>query len=289
MGWGACMTLFRRIAAAGALMLCLSLALTACARPPKADPALEAQSRARYGAVIKDDVAAAQGQVAPDTRRQLDATRVANLRHYLPAGEPLHVKTVDSRFATEADGTVVNRIETEYEYPQNFVLLETDFARKPGAAPQMITFRMQAATREEVDENHFSFKDAVVVKSVVAGLGLLELIIILAAVGEILYSRPKGWPFWLLSSLFGFGQISFNWATHAFSLSLLSISFLGAGIHVGSSAFAPWAFSLSIPIFAIVSLSQAGASIEHRRRLRSREKWQAEAAEQEKTRDPNEL
>jgi hypothetical protein len=240
------MSSFNRLLAGCALAMGLTLLLvTGAAAGVKADPKQEAESRAIYDAIMAGDVAHLKSLVAPGMRPTITRSYVAKLQAYLPPGQPTHVETTEVSSTITGAGTHTHLV-TEYRYPKSYILLRTELDRAPGAQTDEATlFSLQAATAAEVTRHNQPGRMPVFGYVFIA-IAFLYPLLTLAGMIELLYSRPKGWIWWLISMFF-------------------------------------------IPFVAIVSLCQAGGSMEHRRRLRSRAKWQDEAAEREKNRDPNEI
>lgn len=262
LGLGDQMSGIGRIFAACGLVLALCLALGACT--PKADPREESQSRAIYDAIASGDVAKTQALASPVLRPHITPEAVKQFQQSIPSSKPDRITTVDVLTANTRNGSLTG-LETEYDFPgPTYVVLRTSFLTAPRAPNgELVSVDLRTETPAQIAQERVLRDRISKNRRIVQGLWYASLAIILLAAAELLYSRPKGWGWWLASALLGFCGFGVNLATGAFTFTLLNISLLGMNL----IAHEPWAFYVSIPVFALISLSQSGQSIAYRRRV----------------------
>jgi hypothetical protein len=80
--------------------------------------------------------------------------------------------------------------------------------------------------------------------------------IMLAAAVKVLRASGlrRKW-LWIAIACFGVCGATMNWTTGAVSLKLLSVQVLGSGFMRGSSRFAPWLLTTSLPVGAVLILA----------------------------------
>jgi hypothetical protein len=270
------MSFVGRMAATCGVLVGLCLMLSACGAP-KPDPKQEAQSRAVYDAIAAGDVAKVQSLVSPKLAAQITPESVKQLQLYVPSGKLVRVKTVDVLTLGSPAGPRT-WMETEYDYAEDYAVLRTSFVHG-AAGDEMISVDLRAETAAQIAQEQSVRHHVDVNRTVVTSLAAASLIISLLAAAELLYSRPKGWGWWLVSVLVGFCKIGVDLGTGKLTFALFSVSFLGFNVSTGLN-FTPNVIlgaAFSIPIFAIMSLAQSGKSIAYRRRVN---RMKADAAKQ---------
>ncbi|HEY3813996.1 MAG TPA: hypothetical protein VGL66_12295 [Caulobacteraceae bacterium] len=262
------MSIVGRFFAGCGLALCLCLALSACT--PKASPSEETQSRAAYAAIQAGDVAKLQSLVAPNLRAQITPEAMKQIGLSASSEKLIRVATVDVLTVPSNKGAVT-LLETEYDYPDNYyAVLRTRFLRAPGAATEeMIYVDLRSETPAQIAQESVLRARIDRNRKIVTGLAIASWLVMLLAVVELLYSRPKGWIWWLVSVLIGFCKIGVNLVSGQLTFGLLNVSFLGfsigSGLNFGSAA--GLVATVTIPVFALYSLSQSGQSLAYRRRI----------------------
>jgi hypothetical protein len=120
----------------------------------------------------------------------------------------------------------------------------------------VLGFNVNVASSAQLAANDFTL----------VGKGFLQYLFLAAMVGvpaimlaaAVKVLRASGlrrkW-LWIAIACFGVCGATMNWTTGAVSLKLLSVQVLGSGFMRGSSRFAPWLLTTSLPVGAVLILA----------------------------------
>jgi hypothetical protein len=230
----------------GIVLACLLL-LAACSGL-KADPAREAQSDLVLHQVITGDTGGLRAQGAPQMATPELPAQVAQMRSALPRVDPPEGRTVSWTHQAGTDGEQYT-LAREYAFPEHVIVTQTLMTKAADGRWLVAGFHFNGATRAEVEAAGFKLTGKSVVHYLVlAGLVIAPLFI-LATVGTALYRRRWGWAF---LSLFSITAFSLNWSTGAWFFMPIAFNLLGAAFLKAGGAFAPWIFTVGIPLPAIL-------------------------------------
>ncbi len=181
-------------------------------------------------------------------RAQLE--EMANL---FPARRPLSIKLVgawDHFFFNSQARYRTNRLVFEYHYPDRWLVV-TVIAKQQGGVSTLLGIGVQPnpGSLEEINRFTLSGKDFSDYFLLFSALGIL-LFTIYALVACIRTPIGHAKWFWIPFILIGFGSDVLNWTTGGVSLRLLMVRFPPAAF--SHWQYAPWSFSLSLPLGALL-------------------------------------
>lgn len=178
--------------------------------------------------------------------------KLQEMANIIPAGDPLSVKTVgvhtqwDSRKGTET------RVDLEYQFPNNWILLEMIVHSQDGkSAITNFYIRRDAQSIEET--NQFTLKgkeplDYVILGAAVGSLALMIYALVLCIRTPL---EKRKW-LWIILVFVGVGKVGVDWTTGEIYYRILYV-FLPAA-SADKVLYGPWSISVSIPLGAILFL-----------------------------------
>jgi hypothetical protein len=236
--------------AAGALLLCLSLA--SCNREQmmkKFVPAADEAAARHYFELLRqkqfDQIIAG---IEPSFVDSGTTAELTNMAEILPPGEPRSVKVVGVNIQS-FPGARTDNLDLEYEYPDAWYLVTFGF-RQAGGRSTVTSFYVAKLTDSLEHQNRFTF----------AGKGTPQLLILGLAIAALAFSvyvfvllvRARGqrlkW-LWGVAILTGAAQITVNWTTGEWYINPFSIHI--PCLAISSSGFSPWFVTASIPFDAL--------------------------------------
>ncbi|MGC4076436.1 MAG: hypothetical protein QM702_05270 [Rubrivivax sp.] len=239
-----------------ALLALLTALLSGCDRDAVFErlmPKEEARQAQLYVAQIAArDYAALKEAMAPELRTPDLDQRLQTMSRMLPPGPPTSVKTVGAN-TLKAGAVTTYTITLEYEYPNTHLVAAVTLERHDDRLVlKGITFVPRTQSLEE--ENRFKLDGKGPLHYLVLALAVAVPLFVLYAL--VLCARTKflrrKW-LWLLFVAVGFVQFQFNWSTGDWGVIPLSVLLLGSGFAT-SGPYAPWIFTIALPVGAIVFL-----------------------------------
>lgn len=231
------------------------MALTSC-QALKIDPNADAVAKKVFDAIRHSDDAGLQSVVAPELKTAEAQGQIAQIRAYIPNGEPRNRKTVSWNILRSPSGTVVSMAD-EYDYGDRVALVETHLRQAPGAQSWLVDgFHVQTATAKALSANRLTLAGKSPAQILFFALVIASPILMLAGLIKVI--RTKGlkrkW-LWGLLAFVGLTSLQMNWATGQFGANYLAIQFIGAGVTRGFSQFSPWILTMTPPIGALLILT----------------------------------
>jgi hypothetical protein len=238
------------------LLLVLVLMFAAgCTRQPsdtsavaKSDVDLAQQLLTRLAA---HDFDAVENYADPAVRGPAFRLRVQQISKVFPPEPPTSVKLVASQSLRTGDSTLV--VTTfEYEYPPRMWLLAEVALQNTGDRHVLKSVQVRPMKESLAHLNRFTF----------AGKGLWHYVFFAAVLAVPLFMlytlllvarapRLIGKWFWAILVLIGVGQVSLNWTTNAFTVSLMNLHLLGSGFSKPNPV-SPLILITAIPLGAIL-------------------------------------
>jgi len=182
-----------------------------------------------------------------ETRAQLEA-----MGKLVPAQAPESVHVVGFQSMTSAAATRYN-ITLEYEYATSWMLAAVVLDRRDGKL-MLEGINFQPRSLSMAAENRFSFDGKGPLHYLVFALTVAVPLLVLYALVLCIRTRfPRRKWLWILFVAVGWVQFHFNWSTGALNVQPVSFMLLGAGF-LKSGPVAPWVFTFSLPLGAILFL-----------------------------------
>ena len=216
---------------------------------PKEEVALAKQMIAQVAA---HDYAALEPQLdvslqSPDLHDKLE--EVAKL---IPAGEPKNIKTVGA-VTTSMRSVTRYDLTFEYQYEHDWLIVNTLLERRDGKI-KLAGMHFMPRKQSLAAENAFTLAGKSIWHYVVLALAVaIPLFMIYALVMCIRTKIPKRKWLWLIFIAVGLMRFQLNWTTGAWGIQPLAFQVLGSGFYK-TGAVAPYIFSLSFPLGAVVFL-----------------------------------
>ena len=199
----------------------------------------------QFAAIEKDADPTIAG---PDMANALD--RMAEL---IPAGDPTSIKLVGAQRVTSAGATTVN-LNLEYQFADRWLLTNVMTKAKDGATT-LVGFHVEPEADSLEATNRFSWAGKGALQyGVLAAACLAALISLVALITCIRTTMARRKWLWILFILFGFGKLWVNWTTGKWGIQPLSFQLFSAS-NV-SALYGPWIVSVSLPVGAVVFLTQ---------------------------------
>jgi hypothetical protein len=114
----------------------------------------------------------------------------------------------------------------------------------------ILGFHVNPIPKSLQELNAFTFDNKSIVHYSIFGFTIIIPLFIIFSLIQCIRTKIKRKWLWLLFILIGIGQITLNWTDGNVGFNPLSIQLLGAGV-LKASMFAPWTFTVSIPLGAI--------------------------------------
>ena len=137
----------------------------------------------------------------------------------------------------------------QYDFPTAVVVTQTQMAKAPDGRWVVVNFNVNSATPAELKANGFSLSGKTPVHYAMLAAMIAVTGFIVVTVGFALYRRRWGWA---IFSLFGVVAFQLNWGTGAWGVQLIQFYLLGSAVVRAASPFAPWIFSVSFPLGAVL-------------------------------------
>lgn len=230
---------------AGGLIVALCVLLAACGAL-KADPAREGQADQTLNRVIAGDQAGFLAEAAPEMAAPEFPAQFAQMRRLLPAQPPTSGRSVQWNHQVGSAGEQYLLVR-EYHTPDRVIVGQTIFRKANGARWVVQRFDFRIATNAELQVNRFTLSGKSPLQYAVLAGAIIVPLFCLVTSGFAAFRRRWGWT---ALSLLGFMTLQIDWATGAWSFQPLSFLLLGAAFAKNASAFAPWVFSVAVPIGA---------------------------------------
>lgn len=170
----------------------------------------------------------------------------------LPREAPKSITTVGAHTHTHkpSDTTTYN-LSLEYEYAASWMLVTTQLQRR-GDKLLLQGIHFFPRTQSLEAEHRFALEGKGALHYLVlAWAVVVPLFIVITLVVSVRTRIPKRKWLWLLFVAVGLVQFQFNWSNGAWNLQPVAFNLLGVGV-LKSGAAAPWIFTLTLPIGAVV-------------------------------------
>ncbi|WP_269631858.1 hypothetical protein [Pelomonas sp. BJYL3] len=239
-----------------ALLLCAVLLLAGCDSTEMFErlmPKEEVQvAKDLVAKLAARDFAAVEAALDPQYRTAQLPDQLEAMVRTLQSAPPTSVQAVGAHTLTK-DGTTTYTITLEYSYPAAWNLATVVLERKE-AQLVLKGINFQPRTQSLASENDFTLDGKGPLHYLVLVMAALIPLFILHALVVCLRSRfeRRKW-LWVLSVACGLVQFQFNWSSGDWGVQLLSVLLLGAGFAKGGPV-APWVFTLSLPVGAMLFL-----------------------------------
>ena len=243
-----------------AVVFCAAMLMSACQAPAK-DPQIEGLAKAVYDAVRHNDQATLDARFAPVLKTPAAQAQFARIRSRICPGEP-RAATVIGQEVTTVEGRGKDAIvSVEYDYGDRVALVQTRLAMPQGAkAWQVRNMNVQTATAKALAANDFTLADKTTGQYGFLLYAIAAPLLMLAALIKVAATPGLRWKWlWALVALFGLFQFKLNWTSGLVTANWLSVQLIGAGFWSGTSRFAPWIISATLPVGALLILAGAVA------------------------------
>ena len=234
-----------------AALLVLACTLAGCTPPKFASPKEEATAQHWLAELRARHFDAVNGALDPSLSVDNRAEVFEQMAGAIPAGEPSSVKLVGDQHVTSPAGHVVN-LTYEYDYAGRWLLANVAIKTLDGV-DTIVGLNVTPIATSLEEQNRFGLADKPAIAYVVLALACLMPLFTIFTLVVCVRTRLRGrkWP-WIVAILFGFGSLSVNWTTGAWTFHLLSFQLLGAG--VVAAPFGPWVLTAAVPVGALVFL-----------------------------------
>jgi len=238
------------------LLVFATAALSGCDQAALFDsliPKEEAQQAQGFVAKLAaHDFAAIEAAMVPEFQSAELPAQLEAMARIMPAGAPKAVRTVGSNTVKTPDVTTYNFL-LEYEYPDAWLMATVVLERREDKLfLKGIHFAPRGQSLEA--ENHFSLDGKGWLHYVVLACAVaVPLFIVYALVLCVRTKFPRRKWLWVLFVAVGLVQFHFNWSSGDLQVQPVAFQLLGAGFFK-SGPVAPWMFTVSIPVGAIVFL-----------------------------------
>ncbi len=238
------------------LLAAFVLASISACNPLVRDATLDSEVQSLIQALAQHKTEAVTERLDPTLRGPESEARILDIERLIPPGEPTrHTTVTTSTF--ESQGRTTVRTADECVYGDRVALYDMLLSRSPGPGNWVLRgFHVQVATLEQLKENNFALAGKSTAQYAFLFFLVTTPLLSVAALIKVLRTPKlrRKW-LWCLIAVLGIGIARMNWATGAVSLMPISIQFLGASVFRGSSSFAPWMLSVSVPVGAILILT----------------------------------
>lgn len=239
-----------------ALLTLLAALLSGCDQNAVFDrliPQEEArQAQVFVAKIAARDYAAIDEALVPALKTPDLVPRLEEMSRMLPPGPPTSVKTVGAN-TLMAGGVTTYEITLEYEYPDTRLLAAVAMERHDDKL-QLKGINFVPRTQSLEEENRFTLDGKGPLHYLVLALAVAIPLFVLYALVLCARTRfPRRKWLWLLFVAVGLVQFHFNWSTGDWGVQPLSFLLLGSGF-AKSGPYAPWIFTIALPVGAIVFL-----------------------------------
>lgn len=223
---------------------------------PALDPETDALARAAYNEV-RTGSPTLEAHLSADLRNPEAQAKIAQLRSYIPAGEPRSGRAIGWNYTTIVGQGRTAVLNYEYDYPGKVALAQITMQRPEGARVWLVNgLHVQVATLEQLNALKFSLANKSPAHYAFLGGLIASLALMLASVVKVVRTRGlrRKW-LWVILSFLGIFTFTMNWYTGQVSFNLLNVAVLGAGVVKGLSRFDPWMVTFILPLGAILILT----------------------------------
>ena len=238
------------------LLAAFVLASISACNPLVRDATLDSEVQGLIKALERHQTEAVMDRLDPTLRGPESEARILNVERLIPPGESTRHSTVTT-FTFEFQGRALARTADEFVYGDRVALYDMLLSRSPGPRNWVLRgFHVQVATREQLKGNNFALAGKSAGQYAFLFFLVATPLLSFAALIKVLRTPKlrRKW-LWCLVAVLGVGIARMNWATGAVNLMPLSVQLLGASVVRGSSSFAPWMLSVSMPLGAILILT----------------------------------
>lgn len=229
------------------LVLIVLLAVGACAMPP-ADAQREAQAQRAFELTRAGNHAGLGAIVTDEVKAKMTDEVVSQMADQIPSQEPEGVATVQWHSNTNNQISAY-RIVRQYEYPDATVVFDTTMVRQAQGPWQFDSIYVNRVSAAQAALGQFTLSNRSPLHYGVLIAAILAPVICLTTATFAGIRRRWGW---MIFSLFGVGQFTFNWGLGAIQFQVLQFALLGAGFFKGALVTDPWIISFAIPIPALL-------------------------------------
>jgi hypothetical protein len=218
---------------------------------PKQQAALAQDLVARLAA---RDYDAVEARLDPSVAQPSVRNVLVQMAGLFATGQPRSVKTVGAQTRTMG-GVTTYSLTLEYQYPSTWLLANVVLQQKDGRTT-VLGLHVVPEAQSLKQANRFTFDGKTPLHYVVLALAIaIPLFILYALVLCIRTPIARRKWLWILFIAVGVAQFSLNWTNGAWSIQPLSLSLLGTGF-MRSGPYAPWIFTIALPVGAIVFLAR---------------------------------
>ena len=235
--------------------------MTACdqqAMLEKFIPKEEAASAKRLlSQLAARDYESVENQLDPSLRTPSIRSTLEQMAAVFPSQDPNRVNVVGSNTST-FNGVTTYNLTFEHDYPDTWLLTNVVLQRRGGSAEQLMVLGLHVTPiRQSLEEtNRFTFEGKTALHYIVFALVVaIPVFIVFALV--LCFRTPivrRKW-LWLVFVALGLVQFSLNWTDGSYAVQPISFALLGAGFS-RAGPYAPFVFTVSIPLGAIVFLAR---------------------------------
>jgi hypothetical protein len=239
------------------LALLLPLLLTACDQKelirrltPEADDKLAREFIEHVRAGRVDQSAAMLDPALPKEEAKKGLGQLFGL---FKGGEVKRLDVVGVNTFSSTTETTVN-LSYEMELTTGWFAGAVAIVRAKSAPPVIRAARFDAIPGPMEQTNALNLSNKGLIHFIFLGLVMFIPLLILFALVMCARTPMRQKWLWIIFILLGVGSLNLNWTTGEFSIGLLHIRLLGAGFAKMAPA-APWIFSISAPVGAVLFLS----------------------------------
>jgi len=243
------------------IVLSFLLALAACGQ--KEASKLFEGPNADYGKSLFSDlqaknIDALREKMDPKVLATASADVFDKMADYFPQTAPLSVDVVGlntTEFPGNKDVARQVNVSLQYSYDGKWLLATAVWRENAAGEKVILGMHVQPLAMSLKDANSFhlagkSFKHYAVLAAAVA-MAAFSIAVLIICIRTPMSRKRKA--LWCIGIIFGFGQISLNWATGAISMTPLHFQLLSAGwFRIG--LVGPHMIFVSLPLFALLFL-----------------------------------
>ena len=237
------------------LMALIAVWIAAC-NPFARDASSDAEARAVFDRIRHHQDDAFTASLAPRLRTTEALAQLAAIHRLLPAGAPRGRTIVGTNTVTFNGDRTISTTD-EYDYGDHSVLVQIRMQGRSSEPEWLVQgFHVDVASSAQLAANDFTL----------GGKGFSEYLFFVAMIGVpaimlvavVKVLRASGlrrkW-LWIAAACLGVYGATMNWTTGALTLNPLSVQLLGTAALRGSSRFAPWLLTTSLPVGAVLILA----------------------------------
>ena len=178
---------------------------------------------------------------------------LSRMAQFFPEEDALAIKVVGvsvHKFASPQDAVTTIGLEYQFKDQNLFVNIST---RKIKDDIKLVAFNVNQISDAALKAGEFSLKNKSSFHYLILVVAVLSPLLIIYALIRCITRKTltRKW-LWIIFILFGFGKLTFNWATGEWDLIFLNLQALGAGFFIPN--YGPLYIFVSLPLGAIVFL-----------------------------------